>query len=202
MYAYDALYAASPQQILWADTPGRLVARLPHYRSGGSVLDAGCGDGKNALFLETVGFDVTGFDASPLALAGLRNRFARRGRRANGRYFVANAESWPVVERYDIVISYGLYHCLPKHSRPGVQARLFRAVRPGGLIVFATLTNHLPLPPEHGTYGISLATPSEVDELFAEFQVHESFHGTIEEEHRPTIGPHRHSVVWIIAQRS
>jgi SAM-dependent methyltransferase len=201
MYAYDPLYAASPQQILWADTPGRLVARLPQYRARGAVLDAGCGDGKNALFLEAAGFDVTGFDASPLALAGLRNRFARAGRRPAGRYFVADAGSWPPVERYDVVISYGLYHCLPERSRVEVQRRLFRAVRPGGLLVFAALTNDVPLPAEHGTHGISLAKRSEVDDLFDEFQLHESFGGTIEEEHRPTIGPHRHSVIWIIAQR-
>jgi SAM-dependent methyltransferase len=38
---------------------------LPHVPAGGSILDAGCGSGRDALFFKRKGYLVTAFDASP-----------------------------------------------------------------------------------------------------------------------------------------
>ncbi len=35
----------------------------------GPALDAGCGDGRNSLWLAKQGFDVTAIDSSPVAIA-------------------------------------------------------------------------------------------------------------------------------------
>ena len=61
---YDRLYEAAQDQVLWGAEPGRLVKRIREFCSGGIVVDAGCGDGKNALFLEMMGFTVIGYDSS------------------------------------------------------------------------------------------------------------------------------------------
>ena len=73
---YDALYEASKSRFLWGPRPGRLVAAITNYLSSGTVLDAGCGDGKNSIYLERVGFRVSGFDISQAAINGLRRRFS------------------------------------------------------------------------------------------------------------------------------
>jgi SAM-dependent methyltransferase len=45
-----------------------------HLRSGASVLDAGCGSGRDALAFLKLGYDVVAFDASPMMVAATRKR--------------------------------------------------------------------------------------------------------------------------------
>ena len=45
-----------------------------HLRSGASVLDAGCGSGRDALAFLKLGYDVVAFDASPRMVAATRKR--------------------------------------------------------------------------------------------------------------------------------
>ncbi|MBO1520049.1 class I SAM-dependent methyltransferase [Oceanisphaera pacifica] len=38
---------------------------LPYITEGGSIVDAGCGSGRDSLYFANLGFKVTAFDASP-----------------------------------------------------------------------------------------------------------------------------------------
>jgi SAM-dependent methyltransferase len=53
-----------------ADPPPTLIAMIegPSALPKGSVLDVGCGTGGDAIYCATHGWDVTGVDASPVAL--------------------------------------------------------------------------------------------------------------------------------------
>ena len=65
---YDAGYIACP--CFWGRSPGSLVRLLDKYIvdfSGMEVLDAGCGEGKNAAFLSQRGARVRAIDVSEAA---------------------------------------------------------------------------------------------------------------------------------------
>jgi len=47
-----------------------VVNALQHIQSG-RVLDVGCGNGRNSLYLNNLGFEVTGWDKNPASLARL-----------------------------------------------------------------------------------------------------------------------------------
>lgn len=47
-----------------------VVAAMP-YLDGGKALDVGCGSGRNTLYLNNRGFDVTAWDINPASLARL-----------------------------------------------------------------------------------------------------------------------------------
>ena len=67
---YDQNARAFFQDTVNADM-GELRARfLRHVRQGGSILDAGCGSGRDALAFSRAGFTVTAFDGSA-AMVGL-----------------------------------------------------------------------------------------------------------------------------------
>ncbi len=63
-------YFAPPAE--WDDDTVALLDRIASW--GGPVLDAGCGAGKHALWLQDRGVDVTGIDASPAAVEAARER--------------------------------------------------------------------------------------------------------------------------------
>ena len=51
----------------------------------GTVLDAGCGTGENALHVAALGVPVLGFDVAGTALAMAREKAAERGHRGRVR---------------------------------------------------------------------------------------------------------------------
>lgn len=198
---YDLLYSSSAEHILWGNEPGRLLPLVKNFTSGKTVFDVGCGDGKNALFLERNGFAVTGVDCSRFALRGLRNRFQHAGTKPRGNYGFWNILEAPAVTDYEVLISYGLFHCLPSTSRHHVHNVLQKRVRLGGIAVFTCLTNRIPLPEGHGTIGVRLAAIDEVSSLFSDWTIEYWEEGVIWESHPPIIGIHHHSAVWLIARR-
>lgn len=200
---YDLLYERAPGHVLWGQNPGRLVKRVAEFSPPGSVLDAGCGDGKNALFLERHGCSVTGVDISALALQGLGRRFRIAGYQPAGRYFLANLcePLPPVLESFDLLVSYGLFHCLSPGRRIHAHQQLQRRVRPGGIMLLTTLVEGCNLPAGHQTPEVRLAVESEVNALLAGWVVLEWSVGSISEAHPPLVADHQHNAVWVVAKR-
>ena len=80
---WDGVYAkVSPGTF----EPNAFLARMVAGRDPGSALDIGIGEGRNAFFLASRGWDVTGFDASA---AGIKLTLAE----ADKRRFQAEAEA-------------------------------------------------------------------------------------------------------------
>lgn len=200
---YDRLYASREDNILWGETPTRMLAHLPMHVAGLQSLDVGCGDGVNSLALEALGFDNTGIDVSALALNGLANRAKRMGVNVEGSYHRANVRSRPagIFDRaYDVVVSSGLFHCLDRAERNDLHEEINRLVRPGGLILFSTLTDEIEVDDLHGTDLFELPSPSEVEALFAPHDLISFDNGVIDDRHPPIVGPHQHSITWVVAR--
>ena len=165
---YDNLYESAPRNVLWGEEPGRLVKRIAEFPPSCRVLDAGCGDGKNALSLERHGHSVTGVDISALALQGLKHRFRVAKHSSSGQFFLADLcePLPPTIETFDMLVSYGLFHCFPPRKRIKAHLQLQHRVRHGGIVLFSTLVEGCKLPEEHQTPEVSLASQSEMKTLF------------------------------------
>jgi SAM-dependent methyltransferase len=197
--AYDALYGSVRQ--LWSDTPGRMIDRAAAVAAPGQALDLGCGDGRNALWLEQRGWVVEGFDVSAVALEAAAERFRRAGHRSRGGLFRGDAAQIEVEPTgFDLALVYGLYHCLSDEQMLAAHRLALGAVRPGGLIAFSALDDRLPVPAGHGTGKLWLRNTTRLRELFDETECLAWEEGEIHEEHPPVIGPHRHSALWALAR--
>ena len=98
----------------------------------GKALDVAMGTGRNALYLASLGYEVTGIDISPVAVARCRAEAQRRGIRIEA--VCADLTSYPLArESYDVVLN---FYYLDRELCP----RLVEALRPGGVLVFETFT--------------------------------------------------------------
>lgn len=96
----------------------------------GSVLDVGCGTGENALYLATRGFDASGIDLAPTAIARARAKAADRGIRAN--FEIADALDLRSLGRtFDVAVDLGLFHVFSDAERVIFERSLRRVLRPG-----------------------------------------------------------------------
>ncbi|MER5964533.1 class I SAM-dependent methyltransferase [Streptomyces sp. NPDC002057] len=101
--------------------------------AGGRVLDLGCGPGRNALHLASLGYRVDAVDLSPTAIRWAEERAREAG--ATGIRFVrgdAFAAGTALDGPYDLVHDSGCFHHLPPHRRVSYLALLDRVLAPGG----------------------------------------------------------------------
>ncbi|MFD8742452.1 class I SAM-dependent methyltransferase [Streptomyces sp. NPDC059616] len=99
----------------------------------GRVLELGCGPGRNAIHLASLGFEVDAVDLSPSALAWAEDRADEAGadvRFHHGDIFDLTATE--LTGPYDLVYDSGCFHHLPPHRRVSYLALLDRVLAPGG----------------------------------------------------------------------
>ncbi|EIP96733.1 methyltransferase family protein [Opitutaceae bacterium TAV1] len=105
----------------------------------GRVLELGCGNGRNAVFMAQQGCDVRAVDFSREALSQARTRADEAGVRVD---FVCTSLFDLLLPEsgYDFVYDCGCFHHIPPHRRPEYLQLVTAAVRPGGrfgLVCFA-----------------------------------------------------------------
>ena len=135
---WDKRYASVEN--LWAVKPNRFLVAEAAELAPGRALDLACGEGQNAIWLATLGWEVTGVDYSEVAIAKARARAERDGVRVD--FVVADLVSYEAPPAaYDLVIV--LYLHIPLDERRGVMERAATALAPGGSFVFVghDLTN-------------------------------------------------------------
>lgn len=98
------------------------------YLSKGSVLDLACGDGRNALYLLDMGYEVTALDFSREALKRLDNFCKSRGHKVYSQWADLSVPSWSqgIAMHDNIIIS---------HYRLRPMSPLKHLIRPGGCLI-------------------------------------------------------------------
>jgi SAM-dependent methyltransferase len=119
---WDASYRDGPAP--WDVGPQPAVVRVASAAGfTGTVLDAGCGSGENALHIASLGWPVLGFDVAETALAQARAKAAERGIEAE----FATADALRLERlgrRFDSVLDCGLFHTFDGDERPRYAASL------------------------------------------------------------------------------
>lgn len=127
----------------------------------GSVLDAGCGTGENALFLAARGHKVTGIDFIAEPIARARRKAAERGLTAN--FLVMDALALGhLPEVFDSAIDSGLFHVFSDDDRHRYVEGLATVVKPGGRLFLLCFSDAEP-----GEQGPRRITRDEIQAAFA-----------------------------------
>lgn len=124
---WDERYRAKPS--LWGLAPNRFVEERCRHLAVGRALDLACGEGRNALWLASLGWDVTAIDFSPVAIKRGAAQAERQGLAVDLRLGDVLTEPLDPAG-YDLVLL--AYVHLPPAERATLLRRARDAVRPGG----------------------------------------------------------------------
>jgi SAM-dependent methyltransferase len=149
--AWDERYQSRPS--LWSGKPNPNLVSETQGLTAGSALDAGAGEGADAIWLADRGWRVTAIDVSAVALQRAATHAAERGPEIADRieWRQADLRSWdPGTEDFDLVAAH--YLQMPAAMRAEVFGRLAAAVALGGTLLIvghhpSDLQTTVPRPP-------------------------------------------------------
>lgn len=144
---YNDKYSA--EEYYWGKQPSS-IARIflekfpPH--EGQTLIDIGCGEGRDSIFFARNGYQVTGFDYS---IDGINKAkvWADELKLAI-EFFQANINEHRFEKSYDAVFASGALHYIPQQLRKEIISNYKQFTNPGGIHAF-TVPIHKPFLPKH-----------------------------------------------------
>lgn len=149
----------------WGYEPAECLKKwIKDFPVNATVLDLGCGSGRNANYLAQHGFKVYGYDWSEEAIEQAKNI----GSDAN--YYVKDMmlENWGSMQ-YDVVIDFGYFHFFMPESRPHYHEQLKRVLKPGGIYANESGRDRVDMPIEKRNNPLNYVPPSLKKEVWEEF---------------------------------
>jgi SAM-dependent methyltransferase len=133
-YDYDKLYAET-QHALGTPTQAFVDFFADYSNADARVLDIGCGQGRDTLFIARLGHAVVGVDLSSAGIADLQAEAARENLNITG--VVADITEYAPDGKFDIVLIDRTLHMLDEAPRHAVLARFLDYVAPDGYLLIA-----------------------------------------------------------------
>jgi SAM-dependent methyltransferase len=116
--------------------PNAFLVSVVDKRKPGRALDVGMGEGRNALYLAKLGWDVTGFDPADKAVALAQERAKKLGLKIRTEVVLDTAFDFGQ-EQWDLI----LYSWVAAGRSA---AKAIEGLKPGGVIVFESSTALIP----------------------------------------------------------
>lgn len=133
--SFDDVYAKNSEPTFGLNPSEELRNYIYEVNLFGRALDIGCGDGRDTLFLASIGFQTTALDISEVALQKLMNFAAIKGIAINIDPICCDVRQWDFpVSFFDLVTSAtGLDH-IQKEELDGVMGKVTKSLKPGGVL--------------------------------------------------------------------
>ena len=146
---YENWYAGD--DYFWGTEPAELcyeLIKLVPPGKGVKVLDIGCGEGKDAVFMAKQGYEVYAFDITENGIAKTKRMAKENGVEINA--FIAEVNDFSIDETFDIIYSTGTIQYLDDDRIDEFFEKVKRMTKPQGINWFNVFVDKpfIPLPPD------------------------------------------------------
>ena len=173
----------------------QLVKLLP---PGASVLDLGCGEGRNALYLAEQGFKVIAVDISRAGIEKL-NHFARqRGLSITAE--VQDMKDYTFPHNYDLIIAHGSLHLIEREHWTRLIDKIKTHTCASGYNAIVVFTDIIPSSDDLKDFHVGLFSEGEIFEFYRDWELLLKRSYILEDEHPGGI-KHRHPINQIVARK-
>lgn len=192
-YRNDEIAAFSPE-------PNPTLAEFePLLGRDSRVLEVGCGEGQNALWLAKRGFrQVDAFDCSEAGIAKLKRLCGIHRVKVNA--FVQDLRAYRFEQRYDLILSFATLCFMERSEWKCFLRQAKENTNGGGIHIIHLFTDTVPASPDIAPFAVGLAKDGELRELYEDWEILRFLSYEFEDEH-PGVPKHIHSVNKIVARK-
>jgi len=158
--AYSRSWTGNPAEDGFNAVPSAFVVDTAKGLKPGTALDVGTGQGRNAVYLATQGWDVTGMDISQVGLDAALANARKAGVRIRTDKAAYDTYDFGV-GKWDLIV---VVFAWAPVSDPAFVAKLRTSLRPGGTVLFEHFLG--PRAPM-----VRAVAPNELKTFFADFDI-------------------------------
>lgn len=162
------------------------------------VLDVGCGEGRNSVFLTQKGHTVDAFDISESGIEKAKQIAHELGLSIN--FFQQDLGTFVFEKQYDVILSHGVLHLPYKDVRDDFILKMQQNTKIGGYNVVGIFTNRKPATPDNAPFTHSLFDVGELPSKYAGWEIVHHAEGVFTDSHPGGIH-HEHAYERIIAKK-
>lgn len=179
--------------------PNREIKELwSSFKQKCSILEVGCGEGKNSLFLAEKGFRVHAFDISEFTIQKVERLLLEHKLRLTTQ--VVDLRSFVFDKSYDVIISYGTLHFVEKNDWKAFIEKAKNKTNSGGLNIMQIFTNKVAASPDIAQFAVGLANEGGLFSLYKGWDIIKTMSHVFDDKH-PGVDKHQHASNKIVAQK-
>lgn len=184
----------------FSPSPNASIQEFEHlFDKAWNILEAGCGEGQNALYLAGHGYaNVDAFDISPHAIRKVNALCKARQVRPNA--FVDDLTTFRFDKQYGLVLCFGTLHFVTSEGWHAFLRRAQENTLPGGIHIIQIFTDQVRASDDIASFAIGLAKDGELRDLYADWEILK-FQSYIFEDEHPGVPKHLHASNKIIARK-
>jgi tellurite methyltransferase len=175
-----------------------IASALP---KGATVLDLGCGEGRNSFFLAQLGCHVTAVDRSKAGidkLSSLSEKF-----HLNIKTHVADIATFKIDTSYDLVMAHGVLYYLENKVWRNLLDRVKAATRPAGFNIFTVFIYNESVPCSQeiaAAQYLGSFAPNEIQEFYSDW-IELRFDQYTKWDSHPGVPLHAHPIEKLVVQK-
>jgi tellurite methyltransferase len=170
-----------------------------HLNRNSKILDLGCGDGRHAIYLASLGHIVDAIDVSNVGIDKV-NRIKEKLNLKNLNAIVGDATDFNFTNTYDLIISHGLFHFIERNNWLNIIHRMKAKTRKGGYNIVTVFTNEVEIPEDLMPFVKGVFHEGELKKLYFDWSIEMYRSYKFEDEHDDNIR-HCHAVNKIVTRK-
>lgn len=193
-------YFKDDSTFLFGSAPNKTIVEYEHlFNKEWNVLDVGCGDGKNAFYLAKQGFEnIDAFDISKTAIEKIERLCCNENININT--YVTSVSEFEFKKRYDLIMSFGVFHFMPKDEWKEFIKEAQNNTTVGGIHIIQLFNDNIAPTSDIAPYAIGMAKDGEIKKMYEDWEIIEYFSYTFDDEH-PGVPSHKHASNKIVVRK-
>lgn len=171
---------------------------VPFLPKGAKILDVGCGDGRHALYLAGLGFQVDAFDISKNAIEKIN--YLKERNNLNINTYMCDVLEFEFKYKYDVVIVHGVLQFIEREKQPKIIELLKKWTSINGYHIIALFTDEEPVPEDLKDVMIGVFKNAEIKDYYMDWKIKMFESKKFNDEHENGI-KHCHAMNKIVAQK-
>ena len=196
---WEEFYRDDEKQAFSGKPNSTVVKYSEELRTMRRVLDMGCGEGQNALYLAQLGVEeMEAVDVSQAGVGKLQRRAQKMQLNVDAR--VGDLTKYEFSCEYDAVMSFGTLHFVKEEEWKAFVQRAKAATRIGGLHIMHIFTDEVPITEDLKPFAVGIAKKGALTAMYLDWEIVESTSYVFEDRHGD-LPVHLHAAEKIVARK-